>query len=155
MVAARNKDKILSFARSWRFVLFVTTLILGVYVFAEGLINFINTKNYLTFYSNFRPSTLIYTIFLALILFFLFDKQHLKASPRKKLSDASFFIFFIHVIVLENVWSLFGKYAFDSVRNTLIGKIFFDPIFFGVVLGISFLIAFVIRKIPYASKITG
>ena len=155
MVAARNKDKILEFAKKWKFILAIITALFGIYIFTEGLINFTKTSNYLAFYSSFRPSTLVYTILVGLVLFYIFDREHLRSSPRKKMSDASFFVFFIHVIVLESVWKYYGKTMFESFGGSTIGKFLFDPIFFGVVLGISFLLAFIIRKIPFASKVTG
>ncbi len=155
MVAARNKDIIFAFAKKWKLILTVGTVLSGLYIFAEGLIGFAQTGNYLTFYSNFRPSTLIYTVLLATVLYYFFDREHLKLSPRKTLSDTSFFIFFVHVAVLENVWKYFGKTLFGEIGNSTIGKILFDPVFFALVFGISFLLAFLIRKIPFASKITG
>ncbi|KKQ91943.1 MAG: hypothetical protein UU16_C0013G0003 [Candidatus Woesebacteria bacterium GW2011_GWA2_40_7] len=155
MVAARNKDKLLEIALRWKTILAGFTVLTAFYIFWEGMTNFLKTGNYLTFYSNFRPSTLIYTILVGLVLFYIFDREHLKSSPRKKLSDASFFVFFIHVIILENVWKFVGKSLFNSFGITPVGKIIFDPIFFGVVLGISFLTAFLIRKVPFAPKITG
>ncbi len=155
MVAARNRDKILEFAKKWRFVLAGSAALTGFFIFLEGMTNFVKTGNYLTFYSNFRPSTLIYAVLVELVFYFVFDREHLKLSPRKKLSDASFFVFFIHVIILENVWKLVGKSLFNSFGSMPVGKIIFDPIFFGVVLGLSFLAAFLIRKIPFASKVTG
>ncbi|HKC05177.1 MAG TPA: acyltransferase [Patescibacteria group bacterium] len=155
MVAARNIDAIFEFAKKTKYYLAALTVLSAFYIFWEGMTNFINTGNYLTFYSNFRPSTLVYAILLALFLFYEFDKEHLTVSPRKKLSDSSFFVFFIHVIILENVWKFFGKQAFESFGGTVWGKTFFDPVFFGIVIGISFLLAIIIRKIPFASKITG
>lgn len=155
MVAAKNKDALFEFAKKWKVILTGTTAILGFFIFIEGMTNFTKTGNYLTFYSNFRPSTLIYAVSLGILLFYIFDREHLKYSPRKKLSDLSFFIFFIHVIVLENVWKYFGSDLFNTFGGTFYGKILFDPLFFLSVFGTSFLIAFIIRKIPFASKITG
>lgn len=155
MMAARNKDSILIFAKKIKYLLMFSVVVLGFYIFFEGILGFIKTFNYLTFYSNFRPSTLIYSVLVALILYYLFDKSHFVSSPRKALSNASFFIFFVHVIILEEVWTLFGHSLFNSMTNSVTGRIIFDPLFFGVVFGISFLLAFLIRKIPFASKITG
>lgn len=155
MIAARNKNNILIFVNKWKVILTGLTALFGIYIFWEGYSNFLSTRNYLTFYSNFRPSTFVYSILLGLVLFLLFDKEHFKFSPRKILSDSSFFIFFIHVIVLENVWKYFGKSLFELIGSSALGKIIFDPIFFAVVFGISFLLAFLVRKIPFASKITG
>lgn len=155
MIAARNKEKIISFVKKWKYVLAPATLISGLYVFLEGFNNFNKTGNYLTFYSTWRPSTLIYSSLFALIFFYIFDKSHLQFPIVQKLSRLSFFVFFVHVIVLEIVWSVFGHSLFNSLSGSFFGKIFFDPIFFGVVLLVSFLTAFLIHKIPYVVKVTG
>lgn len=155
MVAARNKDAIFEFAKKWRAILTGAAGLLGYSIFWEGKTNFLKTGDYLTFYSNFRPSTLVYSILFGLLLFYIFDREHLKYSPRKKISDLSFLVFFIHIIVLEAVWKYFGSSLFYQFGSTPYGKILFDPLFFLSVFGISFLAAYIIRKVPSASKITG
>lgn len=155
MVAARNKEKIIVFVRKLKIPLILVALASGFYVFFEGLNGFLATQNYLTFYSTWRPSTFVYSVAAAAILFYLFDKSHLQFEIAKKLSNRSFFVFFVHVIVLESVWSVFGHSLFNSLSTSPLGKAIFDPIFFAIVLFISFLIAVLVRKIPYASKITG
>jgi hypothetical protein len=55
-------------------------------------------------------------------------------------------VFFIHVIILEEVWKYFGQnYNFPGL----------DLLFFITVTGISFAMAFIIHKIPNLYKITG
>lgn len=155
MIAARNKEKIILFVKKWKYLLLPTILISGIYIFWEGLSRFLATGNYLNFYSTWRPSTFVYSIAAALILFYAFDKSRLQFEIAKKLSNLSFFVFFVHVIILETIWSIAGHSLFNLVSTNPIGKTIFDPIFFAVVLFISFLTAFVARKIPYLRKITG
>jgi hypothetical protein len=61
----------------------------------------------------------------------------------------------IHVIVLEEVWSSFGKSLFNLLSGNIFAKIIFDPIFFGIVAGISFVIAYILHKIPRLNKLLG
>lgn len=155
IVAARNKEAINLFVRKWKYVLLLVTFGSGVYVFFEGLTRFLTTGNYLSYYSQWRPSVLTYTLLVGLTLFYIFEKNKLQFSLVEKLSRLSFLVFFIHVIVLEITWSIFGKNLFMILKRTPIGKTIFDPIFFLAVAGISFLIAFIIHKIPKLYKLVG
>lgn len=155
IIAARNKEKIISFVKKWKITIISLTLISGVYVFLEGLTKFLATDNYLTFYSTWRPSVLVYSILFAFVTFYIFDKSRLQFSTTMKLSNRSFFVFFVHVIVLEATWPLFAHRLFNIISGNIFGKFIFDPIFFVAVLSISYLLAFIAHKIPYLKKITG
>jgi hypothetical protein len=135
--------------------LVAVSALIGIYVFWEGRSGYLSTGNYLAYYSQWRPSVLIYTIFVGLILFYLFEKPKFQFSWAEKLSKLSFLVFLIHVIVLEATWSLIGKNLFNLFSGNIFGKIFFDPIFFVLVGGISFLLAFIIHKIPKLYILTG
>ena len=154
MVAARNVDKINIWLGKWKTFLPVATLLSGLYVFWEGREKYLGTGNYLSYYSQWRPSILIYTLLIGLTFYYFFEFTGLKHSIVAKFSKYSFFVFFVHVAVLEAVWLLAGKNLF-YLTNGVAGKFFFDPIFFGIVSLISFLIAFVLRKIPKSEKILG
>ncbi len=155
MMAAKNKERLISFTKRWKTLVLPFTVASGIYVFLEGLTKFITTGNYLTFYSTWRPSVMVFSFAFALIFFYIFDKSHLQFSVAKKLSNLSFFVFFIHVIILEAAWRIFGSSLFNSLSASAAGKFIFDPIFFAVVIFVSFTSAFLIRKIPYLYKITG
>jgi probable poly-beta-1,6-N-acetyl-D-glucosamine export protein len=155
IVAARHKDAINLFIHKWKYILISAAGLSGIYVFWEGFSGYIKTGNYLAYYSTWRPSILIYTFLIGLVLFHLFEKTKLQFSIVEKLSRLSFFVFLIHVIVLEEVWTLFGKSLFNLLSGNIFGNIIFDPIFFGVVASISFLIAFIVHKIPKLYRVTG
>lgn len=155
MIAARNKERIILFVKKWKYLLSPVTLISGIYVFWEGLSRFLSTGNHLAFYSTWRPSTLVYSIAFALVFFYIFDKSKLQFSITKKLSNLSLFVFFVHVAVLEGLWSITGRAFFGSIAGNPLGKIIFDPLFFALVLFISFLTAAIAHKIPYLHKVTG
>jgi peptidoglycan/LPS O-acetylase OafA/YrhL len=144
MLAARNKDKIIEFVRKWKYLLVAGAMSLGVYVFREGEI-----------YSPWRPSILFYTLAVFSILFYAFDKSRLQFKIVERLSKLSYLVFFIHVIILEEIWKYFGHSLFNLFEGNALGKIAFDPIFFVLVAVTSFGIAYLVHKIPNLAKITG
>ncbi len=147
MVAARNKDAILKIADKTKYLLLIAVPYLIFYVFNEGKNLYFKTYNIEAFYSQWRISVLIYTLFLAALLFYLFEQPKFQVKFLEKMSKLSFLVFFIHVIVLESVWNLFGKFIYTSPG--------FDILFFVAVSGVSFGIAYLIHKIPNLAKITG
>lgn len=155
IVAARNMDKInLLVGKTWR-ILPVVAGLSGLYVFWEGRDRYLSTGNYLSYYSQWRPSTLVYTILIGLTLYYFFEHTKLRNSVIAKFSGHSFFVFFIHVAVLETVWSLMGKDIFNLLSINFFGKIIFDLVFFGVVTLLSFLSARYIHKVSNTSKLLG
>jgi len=155
IVAARKKDAINRFVHKWKYILFVAAAGAGVYVFREGVSRFLTTGNYLSYYSQWRPSVLIYTVILGLILFCIFENTKLQFSQIQKVSRLSFLVFFIHVIVLEVSWTIIGRFLFTLMSGNIIGKLVFDLIFFGETAAISFLIAFFLHKIPKLHRLIG
>ncbi|MCX6704505.1 MAG: acyltransferase [Candidatus Woesebacteria bacterium] len=155
IVAARNKDTINLLVHKWKYLLLLVIAGSGIYVFREGLVRFLATGNTLSYYSQWRPSVLIYTVALGLILFHLFEKPKFQFPLIAKLSKLSFLVFLIHVIVLEVSWSFFEKNLFIFFSGNTIGKILFDPIFFGITVGVSFLIAYILHKIPRLYRLIG
>lgn len=148
---ADNQEKFISFIRKWRLFLMSTSLFLAFYIFWEGETLYLKTHNYLSFYSQWRPSVLIYTIVLGGTLYYIFDRKYKSLVLIKTLARLSFFVFFIHVIILEQFWKFFGKDIFAINGETM----WWDLLFFAVVAIISFSLAFLAHKIPYLSKITG
>jgi surface polysaccharide O-acyltransferase-like enzyme len=155
MVAARNKNKIIETVKKYKYLLLITTILLGVYVFIEGKLGFQISDNYLSFYSQWRPSIFFYTFVVFSVLFYAFDKSRLQFAIVERFSKLSYLVFFIHVIVLEISWKYFEHNLFNLLEKNNLGKIIFDPIFFLVVTTTSFGLAYLIHKIPNLSKITG
>lgn len=154
VVCSKHIKEITQVFKKWRYIFYAITLILALYVFLEGESLYFKTHNYLYFYSQWRPSVFIYTVFLSAFLYYIFSKNFLPIALIKTLSRLSFFVFFIHIIILELVWSLFGKNIFLQSQNVF-GKLWFDPFYFITVIIISFLIAFIAHKIPKLNKLTG
>jgi membrane-bound acyltransferase YfiQ involved in biofilm formation len=155
IVAARNKEKIISFVGKWKYIVIPMGLISGIYVYWEGRGRYFLTDNYLSYYSQWRPSVLLYVILVGAILFYIFDKPRVQNSLLQRMSKFSFLVFFLHVIVLEGIWSIFGKNLFSQMSMSAGGKIIFDLLLFGVVAGVSFIASFVLHKIPKLNSLTG
>jgi len=155
IVAAGNIDRIKLFVNKWKYTLFASTILLGLYVFWEGRSRFLSTGNYLAYYSQWRPSVFIYTILTALTFYYLFEFTKFKDSVVARFSKHSFFVFFVHVAVLEGVWAAFGRSIFGILKSSLPGKILFDPIFFGIVTLLSFGTSYFVHKIRRSGRILG
>ncbi len=155
IVAARSKEKINLFVHKWKYVLVPLAVANCIYVFWEGKVRYLTTGNYLSYYSQWRPSVFIYTFLMGLTLFRLFNKTKFQTFIIEKLSKISFLVFFNHVIFLEITWRFIGVYIFSLIGGSLLGKIIFDSIFFFIVFSISFIISFFLHKIPKAERIIG
>ncbi len=155
MIAAHHQAQLITFTKKWKYVLATTAIILMYSIYAEGKFFFLATHNYLSFYSQWRPDILVYTIVLGGALYAFFQQTSIPVKLIKVLSSLSFFVFFIHIIILGLVWDTIGQPLFDSTHGLSIQNVFFDPLFFLIVCTISFTCAYIIRKIPYLSKVTG
>jgi surface polysaccharide O-acyltransferase-like enzyme len=154
MSLARNQERFINFIRKWKLILLLGTLTFAFYIFYEGLTGYLKTHNYLMFYSSWRPSVMIYTIFFAGFAYWVFDRKLKFISIIKTVSQLSFFVFFIHVILLESLWFWVFKGFFES-HKTIAQTFWYDPLFFFAVAIASFGIALIVHKIPYLSKLTG
>jgi surface polysaccharide O-acyltransferase-like enzyme len=152
--ASRHIDEIMSIFKKWRYLVFAYAIFFAFYIFFEGKNLYLKTHNYLYFYTSWRPSVLLYTISLSACLYYVCNKNLIPIRIVKACSRLSFFVFFIHVIILEITWNGFLKNIFFQSQNYY-GKVWFDLFSFIIVAGISFILAFVAHKIPHLSKITG
>lgn len=151
-VLSRNYDMFTNFKNKWKWILILGTIVSAYFIFYEGLDGYLITRNYLAFYSQWRPSVLIYTIFLGGTLYWFFEKIIHNAPIVKAISRLSFFVFFIHVLILEMLWYLIGVKTFQL---QFAQNLWWDPVFFTAVTLMSFSMAFIAHKIPYLSKLTG
>ena len=155
IIAARNIDKINMFIKKRKTVLFLLSGTFGFLVFWEGRSRYLSTGNYLSYYSQWRPSVLIYTILVGLVLYYIFEylvKENLYIS---RFSKHSFFVFFVHVGILEFLWTHIGSKVFTLLNGNVLGSWFFDPIFFIILSATSFVIARFVHRIPALHKFVG
>lgn len=140
---ANNYDNFKKFIFKCKTIFLVGTMASAFIVFKEGLNGYLLTHDYLKFYSQWRPSILIYTIFIGGFCFLFFSKKLFNDVVVKKISSLSFFVFLTHIIVLEGV-----TYFLPEIIKM-------DLLFLAVVSSTSFFVAFIVHKIPNLSKITG
>jgi len=152
MVASHHQQSLYTFFNRHKYHFVIVTFILGIFVFWEGGSRYLQTNNYLSFYSQWRPSILIFTICLASLLYYLFNRATIPEEPIKLLSRLSFFVFFIHIAILEVSWKNIFIHLFPV---SLFNLVWFDQIFFIFVTTISFLIAYICYKVPKLFQITG
>jgi surface polysaccharide O-acyltransferase-like enzyme len=154
ILAARNKEFIDKFVNKFKLFLSIPTVLLAFYVFWEGRSRYLLTGNYLSYYSQWRPSVFFYSLLIGLTFYYIFEHTKFRDSFVSRFSKHSFFAFFVHVSVLETIWKFIGIKLF-YVTGTIGGKIIFDPLFFGTVAFISFLISKLVHKIPKSVKLLG
>lgn len=155
MVAANHNENILKIIKKWKLILTFLLIIFAFVVSFQGKILYLITHNYLFFYSQWRPSVLIYTFLVAAVLYAFLDKKYKYEKVIKILSHLSFFVFFIHVIILEVIWNTLGHTLFINTQKTLAQEFWYNPLFFLCVAAISYAIGYLIHKIPFLPKLTG
>lgn len=147
-IAASRHQNLLEKILKWKILIAGLFGILAATVFLEGRTLYLKTHNYLYFYTQWRPSVLAYTLATAGILYASFNFKCLNKKIIKTLSRLSFFVFFIHVIILEQFWNVIGKKIVGS-------ELFFNLLFFFAIAIISYTVAYLAHKIPQLAKITG
>jgi len=155
MIAANNFAKIKSFFKRFRWITGILAIIFAFVVFFEGRNGYLETHNYLSFYSQWRPSVLIYTLIISGVIYYYSSKSSLSEAIIKKLSSLSFFVFFVHVSILEYAWKIFGYKTFPLIQPNEVTRVVFDLTMLLIVTLSSFLLAEAAHKIPYLSKLTG
>lgn len=147
MVASHYHHQLIAFVKKWLALLLPLTVFLAGYIFSVGRSLYYQTGDIGYFYSNWRPQVMLYTLVFFAVFYYFFNNIKLNLTLVKTLSSLSFFVFFSHIIVLEKIWVLIGT----PPQPTL----WYNLAFFFLTAAVSFLIAYLIRKIPYLSKLTG
>ena len=155
MFASHHEEDLVSVVKRWKYMLTPITIFLVGYIFWEGKSLYLKTHNYLFFYSQWRPSIFFYTILLASSLYLLFYQKKLPPFLIGTLARLSFFVFFVHVIVLETIWKTVGISVFQQTGGNIIEHLWYDPLFFALTAFFSFFIAYLASKIPFLDKLTG
>ena len=145
IMAARYQDKILKIVQKNSIYFVLMSVISGSYVWLEGLGGYLNTNDYLAFYSQRRISILIYTIFLTATLFYFFGKSFFTKTIFKTLSGLSFFVFFVHIIFLELIWT----------NSEIIHRPEYGLTLFILVTSLSFGSAWLVHRSRFLAKICG
>ena len=154
MVASHIKDSLLQFVKKY-FIFLATLLILLSGIIFFHVVELTTTRHTTSYiYNQHSPLNYLYTLVLALVGSYIFDKTKFLERIVKLMSRLSFFVFFIHVFILDTLWNTFIKpQIVDS--DKMLKQVWFDPLFFIAISSISFGIAYIIHKLPYAAKVTG
>lgn len=155
MWACHHQQRIMSVVEKWKYIFGSGAVGMGIMIFWQGRERYLASNNYLAFYSQWRPSVMIYSIVLAAVLFWSLNKIKRNYWFIKKLSKLSFLVFFIHVIGIEIIWHPILFPMFQQINNNIVGKILFEPMFFGAITIFSFGSAWLIQKIQVVKNITG
>jgi len=144
ILAFLHQEKIMKFVKKYLKVIIPLCLIMAIYITFEGALRYFKTQNYLSFYSQWRPSVLLYSITVFSLLFYLGKKIKIKEKYLKKISSYSFFVYFIHIIFIE------------IIQRFLPAACLNNPLFlYLLVLIPSYLCAILFSKIPGLSRLTG
>jgi len=144
VLASQYQTKIFDFVKKYKKIIISFSLILAVYITLEGALRYFKTQNYLSFYSQWRPSVLLYSISISSLLFYFGKITKINPQNIKKFSSYSFFVYFIHIIFIEIIWK--------HLPHTLLSL---PLISYFLVLIPSYLIAYLSSKIPKLSNLTG
>jgi len=144
ILASHYQNNILYFVKKHHKLFYFTVVALSLFITWQGRSIYLRTNNYLSFYSQWRPTVFIYTLIVASLLMFLFNKLKINTNIVKKIASYSFFVYFVHIVFIEIIYRYLPL------------SLFATPILpFLMVIIASYLLAFIFSKIPYLSKITG
>jgi surface polysaccharide O-acyltransferase-like enzyme len=155
IVASHYKNEIFRIIKRYIFILGIVSIILisFIYIHVTNITIKNGTSKYI--YNQYGPLNSLYTAVFFTFFYYIFEKTQFLRNCFIQMSKLSFFVFFVHVLILHILWDgviaqIIGKYGNDVITN-----IWFDPLLFVTLAVISFTIAYVVHKIPGASKITG
>lgn len=155
MAASHIKESLYKIVNKYVLFFVLITIILPIVIFFH--VKFLtitqHTSHYL--YNQYGPLNYLFTACLTSLLYWFFEKTHFLRNYFITLSKLSFFVFFIHVILITLIWDNYLN-GFEYFRNTMtLRQFWFTPVMFAVISTASFGIAFFVHKIPFSSKITG
>jgi probable poly-beta-1,6-N-acetyl-D-glucosamine export protein len=155
MIFCQHTEQIKALVQKAKYLWILIPAALAGYVYYEGYSRYLSSWNYVDFYSQWRPSIFFYTLSLFCGGYYWLNKLNSKYDILSKLANYSFFVFFVHVVILEKVWIIFKDYLFRESMSVTVRQLWFDPAFFAITAVISFFIAYISHKIPWLSKLTG
>ena len=96
VMASQYQSEIFNFVKTHKKVIISLSLLLAFFITLEGAFRYIKTQNYLSFYSQWRPSVLLYSITIFSLLFYFGKNTKINPELIKKFSSFSFFVYFIY-----------------------------------------------------------
>ena len=155
MLASHHKEKIFAFVNKYLilFVLSLFFLLVIIFFHVKNLTLARHTAGYI--YNQYGPLNYLYTALFASVLFYILEKTKFLRKIFISLSKLSFFVFFIHVFILNFLWDSAVLFLIKNYGKVLLTQLWFDIVLFILISFISFVIAYVTHKISWAYKITG
>jgi len=156
MLSAHRQKEIKEYiAKHARF--FVALMIASlVSMIIESRSNYLNTYDINFVTSQWRWSTVFYTLTFSGIIFSYFHNEHMKFSKLiRTLSRLSFFVFFVHLFFITLFWRFIGSYLFSRSASHILENVFFDPLVCVFVIFLSFLTAYFLSFIPKIGWVFG
>lgn len=155
MVAAHHYKLLYQYVNRKKSIFLFLLVFFALFIITEGKTLYLKTHNYLYFYSQWRPSILIYTLVIFGLGYSLLNGITKHAVIIYRLSRLSFFVFFVHVLILELIWNSIGKNLFYSTLKLPGQQFWYNPLFFISIAIISYGVAYFVQKIPLMTKIAG
>lgn len=146
MWASHHKESLSNTIHKYKKALFLLVAFLGIGVFYESYTYFLSTRKIDAIYSQYRPLVLLYTLCLSGFLYVVFEGYTKHKHFFMLLSRLSFFVFFIHVAILYLYWYTLGVYVVNITHQSILQQLWYDPLVFLLVAGVSFFIAFLLSK---------
>lgn len=155
MVASHHKDIIYNFCKKYFYFLLVLLLLLLPIVYFHSRNLILSTHNSKYMYSQYHPLNYFYTLVLTVACYVILEKTQFARKIFVSLSKLSFFVFFVHVLIQYILWDNVVAFFIKIYGKQILTNIWVDPLLFTFIAGVSFMIAFLIHKIPDAYKLTG
>jgi probable poly-beta-1,6-N-acetyl-D-glucosamine export protein len=156
IVTRQYEDSIRKWVTTYRFYLFLATIISGYVVIEMSRSLFLSSKNVEFINSQWQPYMYLYTIFIWYFLFSLPQSIYERIKTWiSSLAHLSYFIYFIHIFILSIFWRFIGSSLFISSSGHVAASYWFAPSIVLFVFSISYFIGFIVQKIPYIPNILG
>lgn len=155
MAASHHKERIMKVIKNNIALILIALLCLLPIIFFHSKLFFLATRRIGYIYSQYHVINYVYSLLLAGAVYYILETKQWGRKFLMLLSKLSFFVFFVHVLILDLVWNWIAEPIISSGEKEVVNHLWFDPILFLIIAGISFAIAYIIHKIPAASRITG
>lgn len=156
MTASKKMPEIYEYVEKYFFLLLSLLLVsFGVCLY-ESRINFLRAYDSNVITSQWRVSIYLYTLTLsALLITKLRNISSKYARIIQKISQLTFFVFFIHIFIISLFWHIIGSYLFSKSASHVIESLWFDPLVIIFVSVISFLIGYLLSFVKKIRWIIG
>jgi len=149
IITVHKQEQILTYVKKYYPFIIGLLFISILTMFYESKENYLNYRDINFITSQWRASTLIYTLTLVGLLMVVFQNKILKFNGLlNKLSKLTLFVYFSHVFFISMFWRFIGSYLFSKSAGHIVENMFFDPLVFLFVASLSYLSAYIISYVP-------